>query len=51
MAFNQSSATLTKMTHLWLDFTESEAAAAWQQTERFSTANSRWNAYINCQQS
>ncbi len=48
MTFNQSSATLTKMTHLWLDFTESEAAAAWQQTERFSTANSRWNAYINC---
>lgn len=46
MAFNQSLASLAQMTHLWLEFTELEAAAAWPQTE-FSTANRRWNAYLN----
>lgn len=34
-------------TQVWLEFEESEAAQAWQQTERFSTPNSRWNAYLN----
>jgi Protein of unknown function (DUF1822) len=46
MTFNQSLTNLTQMTHLWLEFTESEANAAWQY-EHFSTANSRWNAYLN----
>jgi Protein of unknown function (DUF1822) len=47
MTFNQSLASLAQMTHLWLEFTELETANAWQQTEQFSTANSRWNAYLN----
>ncbi len=34
-------------TNVWLEFSELEQAQVWQQSQAFSSAFSRWNAYLN----
>ena len=34
-------------TSIWLEFSELEQNQAWQQSQSFSSAFSRWNAYLN----
>ncbi|NJL64618.1 MAG: DUF1822 family protein [Methylacidiphilales bacterium] len=46
MTFNTSS-TFTETAQVLLEIAPDETTKAWQQTERFSTANNRWNAYLN----
>jgi Protein of unknown function (DUF1822) len=46
MTFNASS-TFTETSQILLEIEPDETTKAWQQTERFSTANNRWNAYLN----
>jgi Protein of unknown function (DUF1822) len=47
MTFNPSS-TLTETSQVLLEIEPDETTKAWQQTAKFSTANNRWNAYLNC---
>jgi Protein of unknown function (DUF1822) len=46
MTFNTSS-TFTETSQVLLEIKPNETTKAWQQTARFSSANSRWNAYLN----
>ncbi len=39
--------TFANPTHLWLEVSETELAQAWQHSQSFSRASSRWNAYLN----
>lgn len=37
----------SELAQIWLEFSESERTLAWQQSQSFSGANRRWNAYLN----
>ncbi|MEA5572785.1 DUF1822 family protein [Calothrix sp. UHCC 0171] len=46
MTFDTSS-TFTDTSQMLLEIAPDDITRAWQQTVRFSTVNSRWNAYLN----
>jgi hypothetical protein len=39
--------TLTNTTDMWLEISEAEKTKIWEQSQGFSSASRRWNAYIN----
>lgn len=47
MTFDADALTLTNPTHLWLEISEAEKTKIWEQSQAFSSASRRWNAYLN----
>ncbi|CAA9586294.1 FIG00568972: hypothetical protein [uncultured Synechococcales cyanobacterium] len=47
MTSNTPLPVLAALAQLWLEISPAEQSQAWQQSQRYSTSSSRWNAYLN----